>query len=121
EAIAKYSCFIGIPPAQHPNIHNLVGFYSASEGSGTTVYDGASNPENGSIKTQYGGVNEWNHLSEISNAICGPADDNYYTLTPNSVDVPYQILTYLGINVQSQWGFDGQFWTTSYNDQVFEP
>lgn len=121
ETIAQYSCFIGMPPAQHPNIQNLVGFYSASEGSGTTVIDRAPNPENGAVETLYGGVTEWNHLSEVSNAICGPATDNYYSLTPNSVDVPYQILTYLGNNIQPQWSFDGRFWTTQYNDQVFQP
>lgn len=109
--IARYSCMNEIP-SDHPYINNLVGDWTLREGSGSVLYDLSPSGQNGTIQGNY----SWDSFNEYSNAVCPQADDNYYKTVPNNVDIPFQIFQWLSINILQDWGLNGKYWTTSYNN-----
>jgi hypothetical protein len=112
--IYQYSCLPGLPPVSHPFRNKLVGFWSCRDGSGTTntLTDESGKGRHATVSGT--GTIQWLPFSELNNNICPEPESEFFRKVPNSVDIPYQIYRWLGINNTNAWGLDGKIWITSY-------
>ena len=113
--IYQYSCLPGLPPSSHPYRNKLVGFWSCRDGSGTSgiLTDETGNGRDAVVSGT--GTIQWRAFSEINNNICPEPESEFFRKVPNSVDIPFQIYRWLGINNSDAWGLDGRIWITSYD------
>lgn len=113
--IYQYSCLPGLPPSSHPYRNKLVGFWSCRNGSGTTSTLPDETGNGRDVVVSGTGTIQWKPFSEINNNICPEPESAYFRKVPNSVDIPFQIYRWMGINNSNTWGLDGQIWVTSYD------
>lgn len=55
-------------------------------------------------------------FNDASSNVCPPISMDAYRSVPNTVDIPYQILQWFGISINSAWGLDGRGWAPLFND-----
>lgn len=55
-------------------------------------------------------------FNETTSQLCPPISPGLYTTVPNTIDVSYQIYTWLGITPSGNWGLDGRAWSPTYID-----
>lgn len=118
DVIKEYSCIPGMLPPTHPNIGHLVGFWPCREGSGDVFKNlmDSSGDYDAHINTLDGGIIEWQPFNDVSQNICPAPAPAYYRMVPNSVDIPFEIFQWLGVNVPTEWKLDGKGWVTGYVD-----
>lgn len=98
----------------HPNYNNLVGYWPCNEGRGDQLLNYASKGEG--IDFRLTGQFVWQTFSDFSPFLDPPIQDSFYSLVPNSVDIPFTIYQWMGINIPKAWGLDGAYWKTRYSD-----
>lgn len=113
--VALYNCQNTIS-VQSPYINNLVANYRINDGNNShSVTDLSPNHLNATVNDPSNHA-KWQSFDEISNAICPAADDNYYKIIINGLDIPFQIYQWLGVPISSSWKLDGQYWNSGYVD-----
>lgn len=96
---------------EHFYYNNLIGYWPCMDGSGNRFKDYGPNKKDMLI----GGAYQWTPFSDKSNYLLpGIADGTKYV--PNTFDIPYQILEWLGIRREDSWGLDGHTWPAEYRD-----
>jgi len=113
--IATLSCISNIDES-HPYYDNLIGYWVASsdEVGGNTIKEKTGKWGN---KADFvlTGPYSWRDFSDNSSNVCPPAPESFYKLVPNSVDLPFQILQWLGVSPNSDWDLKGKGWTPVYS------
>ncbi len=118
DVIKEYSCIPGMVPATHPYFNELIGFWPCREGSGDVFHNllDPSGDYDAHLKSMDEGTIQWMPFNEVSPNICPAPAPAYYRMVPNSVDIPFEIFQWLGVNVPAQWKLDGRGWVTGYTD-----
>ncbi|MBB2150032.1 LamG-like jellyroll fold domain-containing protein [Pedobacter gandavensis] len=98
----------------HPNINNLVGYWPCNEGKGNQLINLA--PRGKGIDFTLTGLYQWQVFSEYSPFLDPPISDSFYLLVPNSVDIPFMIYQWMGMNAPTGWGLEGVVWKAKYTD-----
>lgn len=118
--IYQYSCLPGIPPTSHPYYNSLAGFWSGQNLQGlandSLVVDETGNGRNAIIRTRQGGTRQWSSFSEVSNNICPAPGEAFFRRVPNTLDIPLQMLRWLGINTVTAPQVDGKIWLSSFDN-----
>lgn len=114
--ISQYACYPGMLPESHPYYKDLVGFWGCTEGSGDTCKDLTGGGHDALVQTGGGASISWDPFSDLSNNICPEPSASFYRLVPNSVDIPFEIFQWLGVNIPSSWNWSGHGWVTGYTD-----
>ncbi|TAM95416.1 MAG: DUF4983 domain-containing protein [Chitinophagaceae bacterium] len=104
--MGQISCNIGLPPGQ-PFSSNLIGFWPCTDGQGNIFHDGSTLQHNFDIRGNYA----WSNFSDL---ICAPASSDLAVQMPQPVDIVRQILNWLQISPDPDWGLDGRVWTTNF-------
>lgn len=104
---------VSLDPA-HPNINNLVGYWPCNEGRGNQMINQA--PKGKGIDFTLTGTYQWQAFSDFSPFLDPPISDSFYLLVPNSVDIPFMIYQWMGINIPMGWGLQGIVWKAKYTD-----
>lgn len=115
--INLYDCFDRVP-GTHPNYANLVGEWSLRDGAGDTSPDLTGNGRPAKIQglTKTGTtVNpiQWVPFNEVSDNLCPSGHETFYKIVPNGVDIPVQILQWIGIQTTG-YNFQGRSWIGNY-------
>lgn len=114
--VASYSCFPSDLLPESLPLDKLVGDFRIDQNDGNEVAkDYSSYSQNGKYEIAASGKLDWKEFNEVSNAICPTADDDFYNASIKSVDIPYEIYTWLGIMIDASWNLDGKFWQPSLN------
>lgn len=96
---------------EHFYFNNLIGYWPCMDGSGNRFKDYGPNKKDMLI----GGAYLWTPFSDLSSYLLpGIADGTKYV--PNTFDIPYQILEWLGIRREDSWGLDGHTWPAEFRD-----
>ncbi|HLR37559.1 MAG TPA: DUF4983 domain-containing protein [Chitinophagaceae bacterium] len=115
DIIKEYSCVPGLPPSTHPNINKLIGFWPCRDGSGK-VFKDLIQGNDAQLNPQGSAKIEWQSFNDVSMNVCPAPAPAYYRMVPNSVDIPYEIFQWLGVNVPTEWNLDGKAWVAGYTD-----
>ncbi|MFB5945244.1 LamG-like jellyroll fold domain-containing protein [Albibacterium profundi] len=113
DVVASTACNTAVTEA-HPYYTNLVGYWPSGEGSGDVLENHAPIVEGNNFKLS--GAYRWESFVDVSPNLCPPVNDAFYQVVPNSVDLTFQIYTWLGIRIPESWGLDGKAWTPSYTN-----
>lgn len=108
--VGNYSCRTLIDET-HPYFNKLIGYWRGNQNGKNFIKEETGTGNDFILEGPY----SWDSFNDISANICPPVSDAFYGLVPNSVDVPFQILSWLGIQMPQKWGLDGKIWTASYN------
>lgn len=118
--IYQYSCLPGIPPTSHPYYSSLAGFWNGQNLQGqandSLVIDETGSGRNAIIRTRQGGTRQWSDFAEVSNNICPAPGESYFRRVPNTMDIPLQMLRWLGINTVTAPQLDGKIWLSSFDN-----
>lgn len=107
--IKNYSCQVNVP-ATHPYYSSLIGYWPATDGSGTAFADKVSGVRNFSIGSA---TPTWETFSDSDPKFCIPLPTDLYERTPRGVDIPKYIFTWLKIKTDS-YNLDGKTWIPFY-------
>ncbi|KAA6339563.1 hypothetical protein EZS27_012504, partial [termite gut metagenome] len=78
-----------------------------------SVYGGANAGKSDMVLT--GRLPKWATRSVVEKNICPLPDDSFYKAVFNTVDVPYQVFMWLGIEVDLDWKLEGAGWSLKYS------
>jgi hypothetical protein len=96
---------------EHFYYNNLIAYWPCMDGNGNRFRDYGPSKKDLLI----GGAFQWASFSDLSNFLLpGIADGTRYV--PNTFDIPYQILEWLGIRREDSWGLDGHTWPAEFRD-----
>jgi hypothetical protein len=103
--VAQYFKKTGV--AGHPYINSLMGFWSCLDGKGTILTDDAFGNNFSTTGTS------WTFFNDMDPIRLQPdVNNSTYRQVPNSVDIPYMILSWLNTK-KPAWDMDGYPWTPS--------
>lgn len=108
--VSNYFCRTLID-ATHPHYNKLIGYWRGNENGKKIIKEETGSGADFILEGPY----SWDSFNEISPNLCPPVNSAYYRLVPNAVDVSFQILSWLGLQVPQGWGLDGKTWTAGYN------
>jgi hypothetical protein len=113
EDISTLSCISDINES-HPYFEDLVGYWPSDEIGGNIIKE---KTRKWGSRADFGltGPYTWKDFSDNSTNICPPAPGSYYRLVPNSIDMPFQILQWLGISSNTAWNLEGRGWAPTYS------
>ena len=93
--------------SNHPSFGNLIGYWKANEGTGSSVEDHSNNDNDGTIHnaTWYEPDTVWTYD---------------YSNTPRLVDIPVTAMAHLCIPIAPDWNLDGKSWKADcfYDDAL---
>lgn len=96
---------------EHFYFNNLIGYWPCMDGSGNRFKDYGPNKKDMLI----GGSYQWTPFSDNSSYLLpGISDGTKYV--PNTFDIPYQIMEWLGIRREDSWELDGHSWPAEFRD-----
>jgi len=111
--IQAESCKVEVD-SESTNYENLVGYWPANEGGGTRLKNHAPNATNKDFILQ--GKYSWQLFSDVTDNLCPLINNSYYTIVPNGVDIPYTILSWMGVPIATHWKLEGRVWEFSFNN-----
>lgn len=107
--VSNYSCRTVIDNT-HPYFNKLIGYWKGNQNGKNIIKEELGTGNDFLLEGPY----SWDSFNDVSPNLCPPVSPAFYRLVPNGVDVPFQILSWLGIQVPQIWGLDGKTWTASY-------
>lgn len=113
EVIAERACKPEVKPTD-PYYEYLIGYWPCTDGNGEQLKD--LSPSGNHLNMVNVPASTWNGFNDASNNICPDVSEDYLTATPKGLDIPYEILQWLGVRVEPGWGLDGRAWPTGYNN-----
>lgn len=111
--VAAQAKKVSLDPA-HPNLQNLVGYWPCNEGKGNQLINYATKGKG--VDFTLTGAFQWQSFSEYSPFLEPPILNSFYQLVPNSVDIPFMIYNWMGVNIPTVWGLEGIVWKPKYLD-----
>lgn len=112
EDIAAISCISDIDES-HSYYENLIGYWPSDDITGKIIKE-KTRKWGSKADFVLTGPYTWKDFSDNSLNVCPPVPGSYYRLVPNSVDLPLQILQWLGISSNPDWNLEGRGWTPDY-------
>lgn len=112
--ITRLSCQTNITEA-HPYYKNLIGYWPGDESSGLVLKE-RTGTYGTTANFKLSGPYVWNEFSNYSANLCPPVTDAFYHVVPNAVDVPYQIMQWLGVNIDVSWQLSGRAFSPVYSN-----
>ena len=110
--VAALSCLPRID-SSHPFYANLIGYWPGDEAAGAIIKEKTGKYANANF--QLAGPYSWRDFNEVSPNVCPPSPASYFRLVPNSIDVPFQIFQWMGIQPDVEWSLDGRGWPPVYS------
>ncbi|RYG18048.1 MAG: DUF4983 domain-containing protein, partial [Chitinophagaceae bacterium] len=101
-----------LTPATDPYYSNLIGYFRGNEGSGNQIKDVTGN----AAPMNLVGTANWSIFSDVSSNISPLLSSATFGVVINNVDIPYQIYTWMGIPIPSNWQLSGKIWRPTYTD-----
>ncbi|MCZ4244863.1 DUF4983 domain-containing protein [Pedobacter punctiformis] len=98
--------------ATFPNYNNLVGYWPANEGGGSTLADLSGKAGNFTMSS----TAKWKTFTDFSPNLDPTVSEATYMVVPNNVDIPFQIYTWMGVIIQPSWQLKGKSWKPNYTD-----
>lgn len=111
QEIAAYSCKTTIEPS-NPKYGNLIGYWPMQDGIGNKLVEKSGKGSDFLM----GGSPPWETFNDNSPALCPEIAPSFFTMVPNSIDIPFEIYQWLGIPVSASWGLEGKTWDPVYSD-----
>lgn len=96
-----------------PYFTNLLGWWPADERNGDLIEDKSG--KGNDMKVKEGVLNRF-AFEDLSPNITPQTSEKTFKAVVNNVDVPFQILNWLGIPVVDNWKLDGKVWKPNYTD-----
>ncbi|WP_316840787.1 LamG-like jellyroll fold domain-containing protein [Pedobacter gandavensis] len=109
--ISAYGCKPDIK-SDHPKYSTLIGYWPMQDGLGNVLKEKTGK----GLDFRLGGTVPWETFSVVSPALCPDINAKFYTMVPNSVDIPIEIYHWMGVSVPTSWGLDGKSWDPTYSD-----
>ncbi|MGX5817745.1 LamG-like jellyroll fold domain-containing protein [Chitinophaga lutea] len=95
----------------HIYYDNLIGYWPCMDGAGNRFKD--YGPQKKDLLLE--GAWQWSQFSDMSTFLLpGISDGTKYV--PNTLDIPYQVLEWLGIRREDSWNLDGHAWPAEFRD-----
>ncbi|MFD1771311.1 LamG-like jellyroll fold domain-containing protein [Sphingobacterium suaedae] len=97
----------------HAKYASLLGYWPGYDDVGTgRLTEATGKAENMRLTGPY----SWISFSEVVSFFRPPISYAYYRSVPNSVDLPFMIYKWMGINSPANWQLDGRSWTPTFID-----
>lgn len=117
DVIAQNACKIDIDSNDAYYSH-LIGYWPCTDGSGGVLTDYSSSGNDlqfykvsGSTITTI--TPSWYSFNDISNNICPTVGYSFYSQNPRSIDIPFEIYSWLGITIPFDWNLMGKYWSAT--------
>lgn len=111
--IEAFACKTDIKES-HPQYNNLIGYWPMQDGIGNILKEKTGK----GADFRLGGEVPWETFSVVSPALCPDINPSFFTMVPNSIDIPFEIYHWLGVPISSSWGLGGKSWDPIYSDII---
>jgi len=99
--------------ADHPKWNQMIGYwpgYADVNSDKLTEMTGKA----GDMKLS--GPYSWVSFTDVESYLKPPISYAFYRSVPNSVDIPFMIYKWMGVNTPEEWALDGKSWTPNFLD-----